>query len=84
MVGRSMTEDFKGKCRFCFWNKNLPRCHPARMISNPGNCRDWRMYKLSDEDKKAQKAKQNDAYLRDKEKRKEQRKLRKKESRGGA
>jgi hypothetical protein len=54
------------------------------MIGNLGNCLDWRMYKLSDADKANEKAKQADGYLRDREKRKLNRKQRRKDSRGGA
>ena len=73
-----------GRCRFCFWNRNLPRCTPEKMIAQSGTCSDWRMYKLSDDDKAAEKAKQADGYLRDKEKRKLNRKHRRKDGRGGA
>ena len=77
-------DPFKGKCKFCYWNRNLPRCHPARMIGNLGKCLDWRMYKLSADDKAAEKAKQADAHMRDKERRKMNRKQRRKDARGGA
>ena len=79
-----VTDDLTGKCKFCYWNRNLPRCHPARMIGNLGNCLDWRMYKLSDTDKAAEKAKQADAHMRDRERRKMNRKQRRKDARGGA
>lgn len=42
------------------------------------------MYKLSDADKATEKAKQADGYLRDRERRKMNRKQRKKDARGGA
>ena len=54
------------------------------MIAQSGSCPNWRMYKLSDADKVAEKAKQAGAYLRDKEKRKLTRKQRRKDGRGGA
>ena len=54
------------------------------MIAQSGSCSDWRMYKLSDADKAAEKSKQADAYMRDKERRKLTRKQRRKDGRGGA
>lgn len=78
-----MPDEMRGHCRFCFWNRNLPRCLPEKMIASSGTCPDWRMYKLSDADKADEKAKQADGYLRDKEIRKERRK-RNKSGRGGA
>ena len=80
MVG----DDLTGHCRSCFWNRNLPRCEPAKMIAQSGSCQDWRMYKLSDADKANEKAKQVDGYLKDKERRKLTRKQRRKDGRGGA
>ena len=77
-------DPFKGKCKFCFWNRNLPRCGPAKMIAMSGTCPDWRMYKLSDGDRVHEKAKQADAHMRDREKRKLNRKQRRKDARGGA
>ena len=84
VVESTIDDPFKGKCRSCFWNRNLPRCEPAKMITQSGSCPNWRMYKLSDADKVAEKAKQAGAYLRDKEKRKLTRKQRRKDGRGGA
>ena len=79
-----VSDDPTGKCKFCFWNRNLPRCEPAKMIAQSGSCPDWRMYKLNDADKVAEKAKQADGYLKDKERRKLTRKQRRKDGRGGA
>lgn len=78
-----MQDGLIGNCKSCFWNRNLPRCKPEKMIAMSGNCPDWRMYKLSDVDKANEKAKQADGYLRDKERRKANKK-RNKSGRGGA
>ena len=78
------SDGLTGNCKFCFWNRNLPRCEPAKMIALSGSCPKWRMYKPNDADKLAEKAKQADGYLRDREKRKLNRKQRRKDARGGA
>lgn len=79
-----MPDDMTGRCKFCYYNRNLPWCKPEKMIAQSGSCQDWRMCKLSDADKANEKAKQADGYLKDKERRKLNRKQRKKGGRGGA
>ena len=80
-----MVDDpFKGKCRFCYYNNNFSVCPPMKVICNMGNCSRWRMYKLSDDDRAKEKAVHKEAYLRDREKRKLNRKQRRKDARGGA
>jgi hypothetical protein len=80
-----MTDDMRGYCRYCYWNVNLPRCKPEKMISLSGNCLEWRLRKMTDTEKTDEKARQLVAYQHDKEKRKASRDKRKKQGgKGGA
>jgi hypothetical protein len=47
-------QELKGRCKTCFWNVNLPRCRPEKMITHSGTCQDWRLRKMTE----AQKAKE--------------------------
>lgn len=58
-------EKMEGRCKFCFWNVNLSRCRPEKMITHSGTCQDWRLRKMTDEEKKRHAAIQKAAHVRD-------------------
>lgn len=44
-------QELKGRCKTCFWNVNLPRCRPEKMITHSGTCQDWRLRKMTEAEK---------------------------------
>lgn len=57
-----------GKCAYCFWWINLRRCHPSRAITNPGNCLDWRLRKMTEAEKAKEAKVMKAAHDRDRQK----------------
>ena len=70
-------------CKTCNWSK-FSWCSDGKRVSNEGDCKDWKLDKISDKERSAQKARQLAAYRHDQEKRKPAREQRRKDERGGA
>ena len=65
-----MTESMTGRCKFCFWHVNLPRCRPEKMITHSGTCQDWRLRKLTEAEKAKEATVMKAAHARDMQKKK--------------
>ena len=61
-------EEMKGRCKYCFYNINLPRCKPEKMIALSGTCQDWRLRKMTDHEKAKEATVMKAARARDRQK----------------
>lgn len=58
-------QELKGRCKTCYWNVNLPRCKPEKMINLSGNCPKWRLRKMTDSEKAKDAAIMKAAHAKD-------------------